>query len=51
MNMWDRVLNLDSQGGTVCIETFGGEFADVIHPYALYEIFEEMCLELYYLRK
>ena len=51
MNLWDQVLNLDSQRGVVRIETFGGEFVDVIHPYAFYEIFGEMCLELYYLCK
>ena len=51
MNMWDRVLNLDFQRGAVCIETFGGEFVGIIHPYALYGIFGEMCPEFYYLRK
>ena len=51
MNMWDLVLNLNSQKGAVCIETFGGEFVGVIHPYALYGIFREMCLKLYYLLK
>ena len=38
MNMWDRVLNLDFQKGAVRIETFGGEFVGVIHPYALYGV-------------
>ena len=51
MNMWDRMLNLDSQRGAVRIETLGGEFAGVIHPYALYGVFGEMCLKLYDLRK
>ena len=51
MNMWDRVLNLDSQRGTVRIETFGGKFASVIHLYALIGVFGEMCPELYDLRK
>ena len=51
MNMWDRVLNLDSQRGAVHIETFGGEFARVIHPYDFYGVFGKMCPELYYLHK
>ena len=51
MNIWDRVLNFDSQRGVVRIETFGGEFANVIHPYAFYGVFGEMCPELYDLRK
>ena len=51
MNMWDRVLNLDSQRGAVRIETIGGEFVGVIHPYAFYRVFKKMCLELYDLRK
>ena len=51
MNKWDCVLNLDSQKGAVRIETFGDEFASVIHPYALYGVFGEMCPELYYLCK
>ena len=49
MNMWDKMVNLDSQKGVVRIETFGSEFANVIHPYAFYGIFEKICLELYYL--
>ena len=48
MNMWDRVLNLDSQKGAVRIETFEGEFASVIHPY---RVFEKICPKLYDLRK
>ena len=51
MNMWDLVLNLDSQRGAVCIKMFGGEFAGVIHPYALYGVFREMCSKFYDLRK
>ena len=45
------MLNLDSQRGAVRIETLGGEFAGVIYPYALYEVFGEMCPKLYDLRK
>ena len=51
MNIWDRVLNLDSQRGAIRIETFRGEFVGVIHPHALYGVFGEMYSELYDLRK
>jgi len=45
LDIWDRMLDLDSYDHTIAFEGMGGKFSSTIHPNGFYLVFRMLCFE------